>query len=198
MFILLSWGRASPDVTRLLIRHGADVNKVVNDAGWTPLHVLCCRDITSDLPILSQLFGILLDSGANVNAKDRHGYTPLHYACHRFWHEKGLILSLISLLVTAGADTNASANLGVHARDYKGLSPLHWAARGSHNWANLKEMLIAGANIDICDHLGRTPLHHAVRLATPKITKRLISSGANAEALDKHGDTPLTLAVRAG
>ncbi|KDQ11085.1 hypothetical protein BOTBODRAFT_114842 [Botryobasidium botryosum FD-172 SS1] len=155
------------------------------------MHVLCCRDVTSDLYALSQVFGILLDAGADVNAKDMHGHTPLHYACHRSWHEEGLIPSLVSLLVSAGADVSASDNP-------EGFTPLHLAVL-CHYDPNIADiMLVAGADINTRDHLGRTPLHHAARRATPNIAKRLISSGASADALDQRGDTPLTLAARAG
>ncbi len=56
----------------------------------------------------------LLASGADVNAPDEYGETPLHWAT-RYGHT-----ALVEVLVANGADVNAS--------DDNGDSPLHWAA----------------------------------------------------------------------
>ncbi|KDQ09605.1 hypothetical protein BOTBODRAFT_85271, partial [Botryobasidium botryosum FD-172 SS1] len=144
---------------------------------------------------------ILVAGGAKVDATDAKGRTPLHLAV---WHGKFLV---VKRLTVAGADVElldargggllhyaacspytlpaffprlcTIAKLDVNARDHTGLSPLHWAARGSHNRANLEVMLKAGADINARDHRGRTPLHHAARLGTSRIAKHLISAGAD-------------------
>jgi ankyrin repeat protein len=55
----------------LLLVKGADVNK--NFSGITPLHVAAARG-------LLDIMYLLVDQGAEVNAKDNRGNTPLHYA----------------------------------------------------------------------------------------------------------------------
>jgi ankyrin repeat protein len=49
---------------------------------------------------------LLLESGVNVNLADRHGRTPLHYACN-----DGLFEFTV-LLVKNGADVNLADNDG--------------------------------------------------------------------------------------
>ena len=58
-----------------------------------------------------------LDAGADVNAKDKYGRTPLHYAASR-----GL-KKIIELLIAQGADVNTKIEVG----DYKGQTPLDGA-----------------------------------------------------------------------
>lgn len=53
---------------------------------------------------------------ADVNAKDKEGYTPLHWAA-ALGH-----VEAIKVLVEAGADVNP--------KDEYGSTPLHWAVRG--------------------------------------------------------------------
>jgi ankyrin repeat protein len=58
---------------------------------------------------------LLIEHGANVNAKDGSGVVPLHEAA-QMWN-----LAVARLLLEHGADVNA--------RDDKGLTPLDWAGR---------------------------------------------------------------------
>ncbi len=58
-----------------------------------------------------------LAAGADVNAKDKYGRTPLHYAASR-----GL-KKIIELLIARGADVNTKIEVG----DYKGQTPLDGA-----------------------------------------------------------------------
>src|SRR5262245_2067954 len=51
----------------------------------------------------------LLRSGANVNARDRHGQTALMLAAHHGHHE------VVDLLVGAGADLNVTAGYSLTA-----------------------------------------------------------------------------------
>lgn len=54
---------------------------------------------------------LLLDAGANINAKDNTGRTALHGATQRGWAE------MIRFLVENGADVNAADNNGMTAHD---------------------------------------------------------------------------------
>lgn len=74
--------RGSPvqrnEIARLLIQHGADVNHAMGDAqtsgsGQTTLH-FAAKDKNADL------VRMLLTAGANRNAKESHGWTPLDTA----------------------------------------------------------------------------------------------------------------------
>ncbi|KDQ16144.1 hypothetical protein BOTBODRAFT_269324 [Botryobasidium botryosum FD-172 SS1] len=168
----------SPDVTRLLIRHGADVSKGGYGLGRTPLHMLC-GGASTNFCLFSQNLGILLEAGADMNAKDVRGETPLHCAC-RYW---GPDPSRLDLLVTAGADVNAA--------DEKGSTPLHVLAASSPNnptvVANIDLLVSAGASVDAADANGCTPLHIAALRGNIFAMKALIAAGADKELLDSRG-----------
>lgn len=62
------------------------------------------------------------------------------------------------------------------------------------------ELLIrAGANVNVTDEKGRTPLHNVVArnyYSAMSVAKLLIDAGANVNATDNQGKTPLNLAQR--
>jgi hypothetical protein len=67
---------------------------------------------------------VLIDHGANINAQDDDGYTPLIVACY-----KGLA-DIAQLLIEKGADVNA--------KDHEGLTALRLAEND-----DLKQLLQA-------------------------------------------------------
>ena len=78
-----------------------------SDSGETALHK-AASDGSNDK------IAILLDKGADVNAKDMHGITPLHLAV-----QKGHI-DTVKLLLERGADINAKIIDG----QYAGCTPI--------------------------------------------------------------------------
>ena len=92
----------------------------------------------------NEVFEMLLDAGADPNARTEDGWTPLHLTVMSVSWAK------IATLLDAGAD--------LEARDEDGQTPLHWAADegGSENVAAL---LDAGADVRARDESGRTALH---------------------------------------
>ena len=70
------------EVTRVLLQHRADVNQRQEDngLGHRPLHVAIMRDIYEDRHEPSAMARLLLECGADVNAKDSLAYTPLTLA----------------------------------------------------------------------------------------------------------------------
>ena len=121
-----------------------------------------------------------LAAGANVNARDEDGFTPLHKAA---WLNPDP--AVIVALVNAGADVNA--------RDWAGpvtdTTPLHWAVVDSHdvgdfsaNPAIIRTLVAAGARVNARDSLGWTPLHWAAHDSNPAIVQALLGAGADASA----------------
>ena len=60
----------------------------------------------------NQIYGLLLDHGANVNALDLHGCTPLHLTCSFLQRNKDSRLECIKLLLKYGADVNIRNEVG--------------------------------------------------------------------------------------
>jgi len=87
-----------------------------------------------------------LEKGANPNAKDDNGWTPLYRAAH-----KGHV-DVVRVLLERGANPNAKNNIGG--------TPLHIAAYFGHVEI-VKLMLERGADPLIADSRGRIPLDYA-------------------------------------
>ena len=95
------------DVARLLLSHGADVNKSDVDS-FTPLH--CCA-IFPKQSSRGPLIQLLLDAGANVNARNCDGETPLAIALFlSVWRspdQARASLDMITRFLRAGAALDA-------------------------------------------------------------------------------------------
>jgi ankyrin repeat protein len=154
--------------------------------------------------------------GADVNEKNKQGWTPLHFAAVRgqtacaeiliakgaelnprtgtektplhFAGERGF-LELAQLLVESGAD--------IAAQDDEGWSPLHYAAEKDK--VDVAAYLIAqGAEVDMRSKRGGTPLHEASASASPEMILLLLNNGAEKSIQAANGKTPLDYAIELG
>ena len=84
------------------------------------------------------------------------------------------------------------AGVEVSVADGRGWTPLHSAARYSHDPGVLLVLLEAGAAIDVSDSSGDTPLHWAAA-ENPNVgvTDALLRAGADVNASDRYGWLPI-------
>ncbi|HIV98847.1 MAG TPA: ankyrin repeat domain-containing protein [Candidatus Ornithospirochaeta avicola] len=128
----------------------------------------------------------IIDQGADVNAHNEWGLTPVMLAA-QYNHS----VVVLNALIQAGAD--------IHEAEPKYRSnSLHLAANSSKNPKVIEALLAAGANIDARNYLGETALIMAVN-SNPetKITTQLIKSGADVNACDYQGHSVLDYAKNA-
>ncbi|MGD8787012.1 MAG: ankyrin repeat domain-containing protein, partial [Phycisphaerales bacterium] len=109
----------------------------------------------------------LLSEGADINARDRIGGTPLHTAV------QNRNLELIELLLDEGAD--------IDARNNSGQTPLHLAVNYSRQ--NIAELLIEkGADINITTNRRENALTMARRRRNSEMEQFLLQHGAEEPA----------------
>jgi ankyrin repeat protein len=136
----------------------------------------------------------LLKTGKDVNARDENGWTALHYAL-----SLGKTQNVVALLgnVNVGADPNVTDGRGIRA-----LSSAIMV--GSYDI--LESLLKGGADPNLPDSFGRTPLFYLLddetnridRAQRDKALKTLLDYRANYDWEDGAGMTPLKLANTKG
>ena len=124
----------------------------------------------------------LLKQGADVNAAQGDGTTPLHWAARRGDVE------LAQMLIYAGANVRATTRLG-------GWTPLLMAAQLGH--AKMIETLLnAGSDLKTTTAFGATPLMLASAAGNPDAVRLLLSKGGDVNAAESvRGETALMFAA---
>jgi hypothetical protein len=121
--------------------------------GQTPLH-RAVRHVDNELIVL------LTAGGADVNAKDSWGHTPLFLTVRQ---------DIIEMLIAKGADLNL--------KDKAGYTVLHLAARSGHK-ERAKLFIANGADVNAKDKKGRTPLSYAQDKGHTEVAELLRKHGA--------------------
>lgn len=80
-------------------------------------------------------------------------------------------------------------------RLYRVREPILITAVKASQLAQVQALIDEGADVNISDTRGWTPLHHAAHLGDESIAFSLIHSGANIEARNGFFETPLILAA---
>lgn len=129
----------------------------------------------------TDMAALLLERGADVNARTSRGTRPIHAAA------LGGHGDLLALLLASGAE--------IDSRDREGTTPLYMAARAGRS-EMVQQLLAAKASPDLATVRGRTPLHEGALAGHLRIVQALVETGADVNVIDARGDTPLDLAER--
>ena len=200
-------GCCSRDTIQEIINHGAHVNRV-NDIGDTALLLASCIAQTEIVRVLlaakadpnlantdgdASLHGAvgangseeklqeLIKYGADVNAVNKSGKTPLLLSC--FYGQQ----DSVKLLLGAGADPTIS--------DEQGFSCVHAAVDGRCNKNTLQTLIDHGAHADAKQKDGTTALLAACRTGQSESVMFLVKAGSDVNIVKPDGNTCLYLAV---
>jgi ankyrin repeat protein len=168
---------------------------------YTPLHYAAAQQ-------KPDIAAMLIAHGANVNAEDMFGTTPLLAA------SAGGHLATMRLLIAHGANVRAAERnsgqnalmrgvqnveiarllldhgLDVNARDRNGRTALMQCYS-----LPVATLLIArGADVKVRDTQGNTALLTAIRSMKPDFVKLLLTHGADVNSVNSQGETPLSTA----
>lgn len=157
-----------------LVSLGADVN-VTNQKGWSPLF---CATNSKAQPLVSYL----LEQGAKPDHVLNNG-TPL------------LSIAVTSPELMAFLIDHAPLN----HQDLRGFTALHRCASLHGGYLESALLLLkAGADPNMQNQKGLTPLHYAVREGNHGLIEALISHGADANVLDHEGRSAFDFTEQSG
>lgn len=176
--------REDYEIVRLLIDHGSDVNNFNSTTKTTLLHEAALQNhLDGHLKVIE----VLLKRGADVNAQDQDGMTPLQCLV------KEGNSKIINLLLSFNADVNL--------KDNSGEIPLVKAIKFKKHIDIVNLLIDHGSDVNTIDvKTGKTPLHEVCErigvfneklIKNFKIIKSLIKNGASVHVVDNCGNAPL-------
>ncbi|CAG0904062.1 unnamed protein product, partial [Cyprideis torosa] len=169
--LITATGGGHVETVEFLVRETeADLEGRDNITGWTALALAAVKGHT-------HVMEILLAAGAEVDARDSDGGTPLQRAC-REGSQEG-----VRLLIDHGADWTL-------ANDF--VTPLHFAADGGHT-SSVACLLEMGAAVEAEEKEKWRPLHVACDKGHTPCVELLLRAGADINARIRDGQTPLHL-----
>jgi ankyrin repeat protein len=182
--LMVASSRACVSVVRLLLSRGADVRKK-NGTGCTALHKAVWPEQTIPTAVEARAVIVrmlLAASGCDVNAADKEGLRPLHFAC-----ESSGRLVLVDLLLAHGADLNAQSkdeNTALHVACRSGCADI------------VARLIERGALVNLPNAEGSSPLAVASRRGHESVVRLLLDNRAHLHARDHKGCTALVEAVQ--
>ncbi len=177
-------------------------------SGDTPLLHAARHAYASDRCYTDRVLWPLLRLGSDTHATDATGrkfselYPYYRYENRTDWYKPGWQPDMPKPVsrkrpeLQAAAATNAAA-CNPHARDSRGCTALHHAARLGHYEA-ATTLLRRGADTEATTPSGATPLMLAARCGRWRVGALLLAHGADRHRRDRHGHCALDMARAAG
>ncbi len=134
-------------------------------------------------PSKTEKAAALLNSGADINKRDKDGTTPL------MWAVKEGSPSVVKALINKSAQVNA--------KDMDGDTPLFHAVKMGHTEV-VKVLLDRGVEIEAKDKYNYTPLMRAAQEGRVAMVRLLLEKGAHVNATMENGSTSLMQAAENG
>ena len=176
--------KKSPAMVEAIYANRGNANQAAflnGERGMRPLLILAVQRGDPDV------VRALLKAGANLSARDIHGWTALRWAHEGKARKQPGAAAIVALLDSAGA------------RDDGGLRALDLTrAIARKDVAGVRAALAAGASPNTRDAAGIRPLIHAVTSRDTAIVRALIDAGAALDYATPGSATPLTAAITAG
>jgi ankyrin repeat protein len=156
----------------------------------------------------------ILGAGANVNARDNNGRSPLHVAIEHqplgikanfmkteaqmginYWQHQPLAkdkarsdhIEIIRTLISAGAQPDLP--------DVRGRTALHEAV-SSRSLITAKMLITLRVNVNSCDVSGQTALYESIHQHDATFLEYLLDAGADVNIRNLDGETPLHQVAR--
>lgn len=183
-----------PDIVGLLVEAGKDVDGYLDFRNHRNTHTaLALALIENPNEVVAML---LIQAGANVDAADHGGTTPLHTVAAM--HENpAMSVNIAEALINAGATINSQTVRTNTLSLGSGSTPLHTAASANH--VGMARLLIKyGARVNVKDDSDNAPLHLAIHGGHRELAKLLIESGAYIHSRNYNGNLPIQVAAFAG
>ena len=149
------------EAARALISAGAGVNTADSHGSTSLLHAVSSAQV--------EIVKLLLGAGAEVDAEDERGNWPLLFAVMNPDNEQG---EMVTTLLAAGACVSKVDS------KHDGCAPLHFAAM-TGNVAHVTALCEKGADVNVLEVHGQTPVFTAMIKNHEKVVRTLIEAGAD-------------------
>lgn len=198
--------RSNERMVKLLLKAGADPCAIGDSDKWQPIHAAFHN---------AKILEMLIEGGADVNAKTDEEWTALHYSIDSNSKDSVEVLLKNKAELCSLADGTTVLELAVRRRRQRiafmlldaGADPTKHHVKGSglpvlHTCVSynlldlLKTFLLYNVHVDELDDDGNTPLNSLTSDTTVPVLKLLVNRGASLVTANAAKETPLSKAIR--
>ncbi len=195
--MLAAYGNSNDKVITALLKAGANLS-ARDKLGRTALEFAAMGQYPDNVLTL-------VKAGANLFARDISGHTALEIARNESGSEQVVRTltdatdkALVTFFKSATAgEVRIAIQVGETIHEFRGVTPLMFAARYDSDPGVITELVKAGAVVGARDHSGRTALMYAAEYNTnPAMITALLRAGEAVNNRDNNGNSALMLAAK--